>query len=59
MSAKRGRENDDAEPSTKRPAPDPINAHSDLHASMLGVARSDPDAFDSLVADVWQQVGKD
>ena len=58
MSAKRGRENDDAEPSTKRPAPDPINAHSDLHASMLGVARSDPDAFDSLVADVWQQVGK-
>ena len=58
MSAKRGRENDDAEPSTKRPAPDPINAHSDLRAAMLRVARADPDAFDSLVADVWQQVGK-
>jgi hypothetical protein len=55
---KRGRDGDAELPDAKRPAPDPINAHSDLHAAMLRVARADPDAFDSLVADVWQQVGK-
>merc|ERR1739841_380908 len=52
---KRGRDGDAELPDAKRPAPDPINAHSDLHAAMLRVARADPDAFDSLVADVWQQ----
>ena len=51
---KRGRDGEEL-PDAKRPAPD---AHADLHASMLRVARADPDAFDSLVADVWQQVGK-
>jgi hypothetical protein len=52
---KRGRDGDAELPDAKRPAPD---AHADLRASMLRVARADPDAFDSLVADVWQQVGK-
>ena len=51
---KRGRDGEEL-PDAKRPAPD---AHADLRASMLRVARADPDAFDSLVADVWQQVGK-
>jgi hypothetical protein len=51
---KRGRDGEEL-PDAKRPAPD---AHADLRAAMLRVARADPDAFDSLVADVWQQVGK-
>ena len=50
---KRGRDSDAELPDAKRPAPD---AHADLRASMLRVARADPDAFDSLVADVWQQI---
>ena len=49
---KRGRDGEEL-PDAKRPAPD---AHADLRASMLRVARADPDAFDSLVADVWQQI---
>jgi len=53
---KRGRDGDAELPDAKRPAPD---VHADLHAAMLRVARADPDAFDSLVADVWQQVGKE
>ena len=52
---KRGRDGEEL-PDAKRPAPD---THADLRAAMLRVARADPDAFDSLVADVWQQVGKE
>ena len=53
--SKSGCDGDAELPDAKRPAPD---AHADLRAAMLRVARADPDAFDSLVADVWQQVGK-
>ena len=49
---KRGRDGEEL-PDAKRPAPD---THADLRAAMLRVARADPDAFDSLVAEVWQQI---
>ena len=52
---KRGRDGDAELPDAKRPA---LAAHGELHASMLRVARADPDAFDSLVADVWGKIGK-
>ena len=50
---KRARDDDDAVPPPKRAKA----SRADLRASLVDLARSDPDGFDSLIAEVWVEVG--